>query len=236
VLQEDLAPLIEAARCLQIKGLADAPANTNTTSNAVNRPPAGAMGHKAMAATPHISRPPPMKKARLANHLPAAAAAAAAAAAKRKVSVPPRIGVSAQSRLHAQTTFNDNDDHEAEEDLEEGEDEGVANRGVVGDGPNDHIEIDPTESSGDGVDADGDGGVEADFEMTPELYPDQDEDDDDEEDSKHFLEGGMVSALHYLSKYEFGIGVSCAYRVHVAPLSPLTLSGRFLLAKPHTRK
>ncbi len=53
VLQEDLAPLIEAARCLQIKGLSDAP----------TQQPAQAPQPPKLRGPPSLSHPPPMKKA-----------------------------------------------------------------------------------------------------------------------------------------------------------------------------
>eukprot|EP00095_Tigriopus_kingsejongensis_P010392 snap_masked-scaffold1615_size33485-processed-gene-0.6 protein:Tk10392 transcript:snap_masked-scaffold1615_size33485-processed-gene-0.6-mRNA-1 annotation:"longitudinals lacking" len=57
VLQEDLAPLVEAARCLQVKGLSDAPSNSQTQS----QPP-------RIPRTNNTGGPPPMKKVRpLAN-------------------------------------------------------------------------------------------------------------------------------------------------------------------------
>ena len=105
ILQEDLAPLIDAARALQIKGLADTPSNN---SSQAPPPPAGGLNGGKPKLPLHLpsaapSQPPPMKRARppggpsplLLNHHnrrkaespkqilqhPSAAAAAAAAAA-----------------------------------------------------------------------------------------------------------------------------------------------------------
>ena len=69
VLQEDLAPLIEAARCLQIKGLSDAPAPPPQQQQQQpplpqrhNLPPPN------LRAPPSLAHPPPMKKAARPNH------------------------------------------------------------------------------------------------------------------------------------------------------------------------
>ena len=67
-LQEDLAPLIDAARALQIKGLADTP-SSNSSSQAPPPGPAGLNG-KQPKLNPHLptvpapAGPPPMKRAR----------------------------------------------------------------------------------------------------------------------------------------------------------------------------
>jgi len=60
VLQEDLAPLIEAARCLQVKGLADAPTPPGSAGQQQARPPAP----PKLRGPNNLSQPPPMKKAR----------------------------------------------------------------------------------------------------------------------------------------------------------------------------
>ena len=67
-MQEDLAPLIDAARALQIKGLADTP-SSNSSSQAPPPGPAGLNG-KQPKLNPHLptvpapAGPPPMKRAR----------------------------------------------------------------------------------------------------------------------------------------------------------------------------
>jgi hypothetical protein len=56
VLQDDLGPLIETARALQVKGLADAPPGTGGNKKRPSPPPGGML--------PTLQQPPPLKKAK----------------------------------------------------------------------------------------------------------------------------------------------------------------------------
>ena len=95
VLQEDLPPLIETARALQVKGLADAPpppgsSGKNGASRGVNDVT------KKRVPSPAMSGPPPLKKARnplLNNHKPSAGKSGLAPMsqlASRLLSQPPK--------------------------------------------------------------------------------------------------------------------------------------------------
>lgn len=63
VLQEDLAPLIEAARCLQIKGLSDAPTSHSSSAASNSSSSAAQQQLPKLRPPPSLSHPPPMKKA-----------------------------------------------------------------------------------------------------------------------------------------------------------------------------
>lgn len=97
VLQEDLSPLIETARALQVKGLADAPAPPPSQNNTGNH----LSNKRRDTSTPPITggspAPPPLKKARnpLLNNLKSQSS---------QQSQPPKIPSHLAAALAGQTT------------------------------------------------------------------------------------------------------------------------------------
>lgn len=130
VLQEDLAPLIEAARALQIKGLSDTPSGNGQQSGQQSRPP-------------RPNAPPPAKKTKAASNKRKAESPSQIIASNHAqhqqlnyarddlvqipAPVPPRGGPNLKEHLEAwqaqqqeeQEDFNDGQDMAAEEEAEQ---------------------------------------------------------------------------------------------------------------------